>query len=79
MVHPPPTHSCRLWLLSCQLDHPELIHLDISLALGGQQAGSGTSCLFTRLVSEAKFSPELRALLSVLEKQPWALHKLPGT
>lgn len=71
--------SCSLWLLSCQLDHPELVHLDISLALGGQQAGSGTSCLFARLVSEAKFSPELRALLSVLENQPWALHKLPGT
>ena len=28
----------------------------------------GTSCLFAQLVSEAKFSPELRALLLVLEK-----------
>lgn len=34
----------------------------------GQQAGGGTSCLFARLVSEAEFSPELRALLLVLEK-----------
>lgn len=44
-----------------------------------QQAGVGTSCHFVRLVREAEFSPELRALLSVPEKQPRALHKLPGT
>lgn len=45
----------------------------------GQQAGAGTSCHFTRLVREAEFSVEPGALLLVPEKQPWALHKLPGT
>lgn len=44
----------------------------------GQQAGVGTSCHFARLVREAEFSPELGALLLVPEKQPQALHKLPG-
>lgn len=34
----------------------------------GQQAGVGASCHFSRLVSEAGFSPELRALLLVPEK-----------
>lgn len=45
----------------------------------GQQAGVGTSCHFARLVREAEFSLELGALLLVPEKQPEALHKLPGT
>ena len=45
----------------------------------GQQAGVGASRHFSRLVSEAGFSPELRALLLVPEKQPWPLRKFPGT
>lgn len=45
----------------------------------GQQAGVGTACHFARLVREAQFPLQLKALLLAPEKQPQALHKLPGT